>query len=138
MTIKGLSIAANVLQIVGFADIVSKAGASLYEIFNKAKGASKDIALLLSELQALLRVVANIRVFLGEHATSPFVNEDSYCLQTINTILTLIEQYFRYLQSLISRIAPVQPKAWYSALTNGIRWALGHDEVYSACRRLGR
>ena len=60
-----LSVASNVLQVVGFtADMVFRAGKILYDLFDKARSASRNIALLLLELQAVLSVVAYVRVSL--------------------------------------------------------------------------
>jgi hypothetical protein len=138
MSAEGLSLAANVLQVVGFADTIFRAGTNLYELFAKARTASRNVTLLLSELQTLLRVIANIRMFLNEHAASLFANEDSYSLHTVKTILTLIEHDFRLLKNMIAKIVPIRPASWYLTLMNGIRWALDQNEVDSACQRLSR
>jgi len=99
--LNNLSIVSNVLQVVGFADTVFRAGKDLYELFNKARFASRNIALMILELQSLLSVVAHVRVFIAEHGSSPFVQDDGHTLPDVHTILTLIEQGFWHLRGLV-------------------------------------
>ena len=88
--LSNLSIASNIFQTIGFADTVFQVGKNCYELFEKARSASRNIELLLLELQALLSVVAYVRIFITEHASSPFVQDDGHTLPNIHTILTLI------------------------------------------------
>lgn len=138
MSLETLSVAANVFQVVSFADAVIRAGTQLYELFTKARAAAQNIANLLAELQALLRVVANVHVLLSEQAASTLSSVDAYSLQTIRTILTLIEHDFRHLKSVIATLVPVQQHTWYARLTSGLRWAVNEREVETACHRLSR
>jgi hypothetical protein len=92
----GLSVAANVFQIVDFAGAVFSARKNLYELFDKARSASSSITLLLQELQRLLSIVAYIHVVITEHASSPF----THALPNVQTILTLINKDIEYLKDL--------------------------------------
>jgi hypothetical protein len=96
--IENFSVAANAFQVVGFADTVFRVGRALYELFDKGRSASSNVALLLLELQALLSVVASVRVFITEYSASTFAQDDGQTLSSVHTVLTLIEQDFRHLR----------------------------------------
>lgn len=134
----GLSIAANVLQVTGFADTVFRAGRNLYELFDKARAASRAITLLLFELQALLSVVASVRVFATEYASSPFACDDDHTLANVHTILTLIDQDFRHVGSLLARTVGSGGRGWLSSLQSSILWALRDDEIAASRHRLSQ
>ena len=131
-----LSIAANVLQVTGFADTVFRAGKGLYELFDKARSASRNITLLLFELQALLSVVASVHIFAREYASSPFAHDDSHTLTNVYTILTLIDQDFRHVSELLMRTVGSGPRSWLSLLQRNILWALKDDEIAASRQRL--
>lgn len=99
-----LSTAANILQIAGFADTVFRAGRNLYELFVKARSASRSVTLLLFELRALLSVVASVCVFVNEYASSPLARDDTHTLENVYKILALVEQDFRHVRGLLERI----------------------------------
>jgi hypothetical protein len=133
-----LSVASNVFQVIGFADSVFRAGKTLYELFDKARAASRNIALLLLELQALLSVVAYVRVFVTEHASSPFAQEDGHTLPNVHTILTLIEQDFRHLKALLVQTIGSGREGWFGLLTSNVRWALKDGDIADSRHRLAR
>lgn len=130
-----LSVTANVLQVIGFADTVFRAGKNLYELFDKARSASRNIALLLLELQALLSIVAFVHVVINEHASSPFAQDDGHMLPNVHTILTLIEQDFRHLRGLLGQVAGSTSEGWLS-LFGSFRWALKDHEIAASRYRL--
>jgi hypothetical protein len=133
-----LSVASNVFQVVGFADTVFQAGKALYELFDKARSASRNIALLLLELQALLSVVAFVRVVIAEHAASPFAQDDGHTLPNVHTILTLIEHDFQHLRELLDHTVRSGRDSWLSLLKSNMRWALKDSDVTAAKHRLAR
>jgi hypothetical protein len=137
-TIEQLSLASNVLQIVGFADTVFRAGKVLYELFDKARSVSKTIALLLLELQALLSVVAFVHVVIAEYASSPFAQDDGHTMPNVHTILTLIEQDFRHLKGLLSESERSGREGWLSLFHYNVRWALRDEEIMASRHRLAR
>lgn len=133
-----LSVVSNAFQVVGFADTVFRAGKAVYELFDKARSASRNIALLLLELQALLSVIAFVRVVISEHASSPFATEDRQTLPNIHTILTLINQDFLHLKKLVTQNVTTWNDSWLSLLQNNIRWALQDHDIAAARDRLAR
>jgi hypothetical protein len=134
----GLSVAANVLQIIGFADTVFRAGKSLYDVVENARSAARNAPSLLHELQALLSVVAFVRVVITEHASSPFAQADGHTLPNVHTILMLIEQDFRYLRESLSQIVASGSQSWLSTIQSNVRWALKDHEIAVAKHRLAR
>lgn len=134
----GLSIAANVLQITAFADTVFRAGRNLYELFDKARSASRNISLLLFELQALLSVVASVHVFATEYASSPFACDDGHTLANIHTILTLIDQDFRHVKGVLVRTVGSGRQGWLSSFRSSILWALKDEEIMASRQRLSQ
>jgi len=136
--LENLSIASNVLQVVGFADTVFRTGKNLYELFSKARFASRNIALMILELQALLSVVAHVRVFIAEHASSPFAQDDGHTLPDVRTILTLIEQDFWHLRGLVVQTVGSGREGWLSILKSNVRWALRDHEITAARHRLAQ
>ncbi|KAL5355678.1 hypothetical protein BJX96DRAFT_170900 [Aspergillus floccosus] len=133
-----LSVAANVFQIVSFTDNVFRAGQALYELFNKARAASKNIAQLLLTLHALLSVIAHVRVFITEHASSPFAQEDGQALPHLRTILTLIEQDFRHIRGLLVETMGVGNEGRWSFLLVPLRWVFNEPEIEDARQRLAQ
>ena len=133
-----LSVAANVFQVISFADTVFRTGKSLYELFDKTRSASKNITLLLLELQALLSVVAYVHVVITEHASSPFAQEDGHTLPNVHTILTLIEQDFLHLKGLLEKTVRSRHEGWLSLLQSNIRWALQDHDIAAARHRITR
>jgi hypothetical protein len=133
-----LSIASNVLQVIGFADTVFRAGKDLYELFDRSRNASRNIALLLLDLQAPLSVVAHVRVFISEYASSPFALDDGHTVPNIQTILSLIEQDFRHLRGLVTQSISSRQEGWFSLLPFHLRWALNEHEVATSRQRLGQ
>jgi hypothetical protein len=133
-----LSVASNVFQIIGFADTVFRAGKSLYELFDKARSASRNIAWLLIELQALLRVVAHVRVVIAEHASSPFAQDDGHTLPNVEIVLTLIEQDFRHLTGLLGQTVGSGSEGWLSLLQRNIRWALNDHQIAASRQRFAQ
>ncbi|KAF1843155.1 uncharacterized protein K460DRAFT_418272 [Cucurbitaria berberidis CBS 394.84] len=136
--LSNLSIASNVLQIVGFSDTVFHAGKTLYELLDKARSATKNITLLLPELQVLLSIVALVHVVITEHASSPFAQDDGHTLPNIHTILTLIEQDLRHLRGLLGQSMRSGTEGWFSLLQSNIRWALKDHDITAARYRLAR
>lgn len=134
--IAGLSVAANIFQVVGFADAVFRAGKSLYDLFDRARSASRNISLLLQELQALLSVIAFVRVVITEHTSSPFARDDGHTLPNVRTILTLIEQDFRHLRGLLGNIIGSGREGWLSLFN--VRWALNDHEIAISKHRLAQ
>ena len=133
-----LSVAANVFQVINFADTVFHAGKTLYELFDKARSASRNITLLLLELQALLSVVAYVQVVITEHASSPFAQDDGHALPNVRAILTLIEQDFLYLRGLLEQTVRSRHEGWLSLLQSNVRWALKDHDIAAARHRLAR
>jgi hypothetical protein len=134
----GLSVAANVFQVVGFADTVFRAGKNLYDVFERAQSASNSIKTLLQELRALLSIIASVRVFISEYAASPFAQDDGHILPNIRTVLTLIEQDFRHLRGFAGNAAGSGREGWLSLLPTNMRWALKEHEVTSSKHRLAQ
>lgn len=135
-TLNNLSVTANVLQIVDFSGTVFRVGKSLYDLLDKVRSASRNIVLLLLELQVLLSVVAQVRIFITEHASSPFSQVDGHTLPNIQTILTLIEQDFRHLRGLLIQTIGSGYDGWLSLLASSIRWALKDHEIMASRHRL--
>ncbi|PSN65835.1 hypothetical protein BS50DRAFT_621632 [Corynespora cassiicola Philippines] len=133
-----LSVAANALQVINFADTVFRIGRNLYELFDKAQSASRNIALLLLELQALLSVVACVRVYIEEHASSPFAQVDGLALPNIRTLLTLIEQEFRHLRALFLQTTSPGQRCWSSYLPSNFKWALRDQAIADARHRFSQ
>ncbi|CAO2658641.1 Nn.00g063640.m01.CDS01 [Neocucurbitaria sp. VM-36] len=133
-----LSVAANVFQVINFADTVFHAGKILYELIDKARSATRSITLLLLELQALLSVVAYVHVVITEHASSPFAQDDGHALPNVHAILTLIEQDFLYLRGLLDQTARSRHEGWLSLLQSNVRWALKDHDIAAARHRLAR
>lgn len=133
-----LSVAANVLQIIGFSDSVFRIGKSLYELFEKAGDASRNIPLLLLDLQALLSVVTSVRVFVTKCESSPFAHEDCQPLPNIHTILTLIEQEFYYLRGIPTETLRSGRGGWLSLLFTNVRWGLRDYEIADLWHRLAQ
>lgn len=133
-----LSVASNVLQVVGFADAVFRAGKGLYELFDNARSASRNIALLLLELQALLSVVAFVRVVIIEYASSPFAQNDGHTLPNVQTILTLIEHDFQHLKGLIGQTVGSKLEGLLSLFQSNVRWALKDHEITATRHRLAQ
>lgn len=131
---ENLLLTANVFQIVGFADTVFRVGRDLYELFDKARSASKDVMQLLLELQALLCFIATVRKFITEYASSPFALDDRQPLPNLHTILTLIEQDFRHLKGLLAQTVGSGIGGWFK----NILWALKDGEVEASRHRLAR
>ena len=119
--IANLAIASSVLQVVGFADTVFRAGKSLYELFDKARAASRNITLLLLDLQALLFIVVFVRVFVTEHASSLFAQDDGHTLPSVHEILTLIDQDFLYLKRLVLQTTSPGREGWFGNLASKVR-----------------
>lgn len=137
--LNNLSVAANVLQVVGFhADTVFSIGQGLYELLDKARLASQTIALLLHQLQALLSVVALVRIVIDEHQQSPFAHEDGHGLPNVQTLLLLIEQDFRHLKSILESTAGPSRFGWLSNLHTSFWWALKDRDVVDARQRLSQ
>ena len=134
--LNNLSVAANVLQVIDFAPTVFHAGKVLYELFDKAGSASRNIALLLLDLQSLPSVVAYVRVFITEHASSPFAQDDVHTLPNVNTMLTLIEQDFRLMKRLVVQTVGSGRGSWLSLVTSNVRWALNDHEIAASRHRL--
>jgi hypothetical protein len=134
----GLSVAANVFQVVGFADTVFRAGKSLYDAFERAQSTPYSIKLLLQELRTLLSIIASVRVFISEYATSPFAQDDGHILPNIRTVLMLIEQDFRHLRGLTGNAAGSRREGWLSLVPTNMRWALKEHEVTSSKHRLAQ
>lgn len=131
-----LSLVANVLQVVNFADTVFCAGKSLYDFIGRYKNFSQGLPRLLLELQSLLSIIAYVRVFVTEYASSPFAHSDGHALPTIGTILTLIEQDFRHLRSLLSDLACSWNDRWISMLVRTLNWGCNEQEIIAARHRL--
>lgn len=72
----GLSAAANVLSVVGLADIVFRLGINTADLCSRYRNASKDISSLVDELQAFVETVTQIRLYLDEYRQSPYTQED--------------------------------------------------------------
>ncbi|KAJ4365146.1 hypothetical protein N0V83_008764 [Neocucurbitaria cava] len=133
-----LSVTANVFQVIGFADTVFHAGKALYELFDKARSAARNITLLLLELQALLSVVAYVHVVIQEHAASPFAQDDGHTLPNVHTILTLIQQDFLHLRGLLEQAVYSRRESWLSIIQSNVRWALKDCDIAAARHRLAR
>ncbi|KAI8939823.1 hypothetical protein NX059_003561 [Plenodomus lindquistii] len=137
-SINTLSVVSNAFQVIGFAETVLRTGASVYELFDKARSASKGIAILLLELQALLAVITSVQVVLTQHATSPFVLDDGQAVPNVCAILTLIDHDFTYLRRMIHQSSCSGSNSWFSRLQNNVRWALRDGDVAEAKERLAR
>ncbi|PVI04943.1 hypothetical protein DM02DRAFT_668655 [Periconia macrospinosa] len=133
-----LSVASNVLQVISFADTVFRVGKNLYVLFDNARSASRNISLLLHELQALLSVVASVYVVITEYASSPFAQDDGHTLPNVHTILTLIEQDFRHLRGLLGQTVSSGREGWLSSLQSNVRWALKDHEIATSRHRLSQ
>lgn len=131
-----LSLVANVLQVVNFADTVFCAGKSLYDFIGFYKNFSQSLPRPPLELQSLLLIIAYVRVFVTEYANSPFAHSDGHMLPSIGTILTLIEQDFRHLRSLLSNIACSSNDRWISMLVRTLDWGCNEQEIIAARHRL--
>ncbi|KAF2874252.1 hypothetical protein BDV95DRAFT_327923 [Massariosphaeria phaeospora] len=137
-TLASLSVASNVLQVISFADTVFRTGKTLYELLDKARSASRNIVLLLLELQALLSVIASVRVVVDEHASSPFAQEDGHTMPNIGIILTLIEDDFSHLKGLLVQTAGSGRESWFSLFQSNIQWAFKDHDIAAARHRLAR
>ncbi|KAH7396823.1 hypothetical protein DE146DRAFT_52241 [Phaeosphaeria sp. MPI-PUGE-AT-0046c] len=134
-----LSVTANVLQVIGFhADTVFCLGQGLYELIDKARLASQTITLLLHQLQALLSVVALVKIVIDKHQHSPFAHEDGHGLPNIQTLLLLIEQDFRHLKSILDTTAGSSQAGWFSTFHTSFWWALKDRDVVDARQRLSQ
>jgi hypothetical protein len=136
--LENLSVCANVFQVIGFADTVFRVGKSLYELCDNARSASRNIALLLLELQALLSVMVSVRVVIMEHASSPFAQDDGHALPDIQTILTLIEHDFRHLKELLGLTVGCKRENWLASVHRNIQWALKDHEIMASRHRLAQ
>lgn len=137
-TLNNLSVTANILQVVGFADTVFRVGQSLYEVIDTARQASRNIALLLHQLQALLSVVALVNIFLAEHQSSSFALDDGHVLPNIQTLLLLIEQDFRHLKGILGEGSRSTRAGWLASLQTGLWWALKDKDIADARHRLSQ
>lgn len=133
-----LSIVANVLQVVTFADTVFCAGKSLYDFAGRYKNFTQGIPRLLMELQSLLSIIAYVRVYVEEFANSQFACNDGHTLPSISTILTLVEQDFRQLMSLLSEIACNSNDWWLAVIASSLRWARKEEDIAAAQHRLAQ
>lgn len=137
--LENLSIAANILQVIGFhADTVFCVGQTLYELIDKARLASQTIALLLRQLQALLSVVALVKIVIDEHQHSPFAHEDGHGLPNIQTLLSLIEQDFRHLKDMLDSTTGPSGLRWLSNFQTSFWWVLKDRDVADARQRLSQ
>lgn len=134
--IENISVAANILQLVTFADTVFRTGKSLYDLLDNARLASRSSTLLLHQLQALLSVVAYVRIFITEHASSPYALDDGHTLPNIQTLLLLIEQDFRHLRCLSTEASGSMNAGWFSVLQSNLWWALKDKDIADARQRL--
>jgi hypothetical protein len=73
----GFSTAANACAVVGLADVVFRLGVGLSDLYFRCRNASNEVPRLLSDLQALADVVAQVRAFADEYGRSPYALEDS-------------------------------------------------------------
>lgn len=136
--LENLSVCANVLQVVSFADTVFRVGQNLYETVDTVRHASRNISLLLHQLQALLSVVALARIVIGEHQASAFVQDDGHVLPNIQTILLLIERDFQYLKSVLGEAAGSSQLGWLSTMRTGLWFTLKKNEITDATLRLSQ
>jgi hypothetical protein len=133
-----LSVVANVVQVVNFADTIFCAGKSLYDFIGRYKKFSQSIPHLLLELQSLLSIIAYVRIFLTEFANSQFSHTDGQMLPSINSILTLIEQDFRHLRSLISDTMYDTNDRWYTIISSSLKWARKEQDISGARNRIAQ
>ena len=90
--------------------------AELYELIDKARLTSQIITLLLHQLQALLSVVALVKIVLDEHQHSHFATEDGHGLPNVQTLLFFIEQDFRHLKGISDNTIAPSRLGWLSTL----------------------
>jgi hypothetical protein len=137
--LNNLSVTANILQVIGFhTDTVFCVGQGLYELIDKARFASQNIALLLHQLQALLSVVASVKFVVDAHQRSSSAHQDGHGLPNIHTLLLLIERDFRHLKDILDSTVGSSRAGWLSSLQTSFWWVLKDRDVIDARQRLSQ
>jgi hypothetical protein len=63
-----LSKAANAFAVVGLADVVFRLGIEASEIYSRCRNASRNVFILLSNLQTLADIIAKVRAFADDYS----------------------------------------------------------------------
>jgi hypothetical protein len=133
-----LSTTANVLAVVGLADVVFQRGRQLYELCSRYRDASSAISALLSELSTSTSIIAHARIFLDEYEQSSSTGRDGEAITQIRTILTLMRHEFDLLAKIISDAQAAQASGWLASFTRTLRFAMEDQRILFSSQRLQR
>lgn len=113
-----LSVASNVLQVVGFtADTVFRAGKKFSTSSSTRLGLRRGTSHCCFSSSKRCSRLSPTSVCHYRTCIIPFAQDDGHTLPNISTILTLIEQDFRYLRRLLKRMVGSGREGWFLCST---------------------
>jgi hypothetical protein len=135
---EGLSIAANVLAVVGAADIAIRGTTSLINLVGAIKTAPKQVESLRSEVRDLGNTIVRVRTFVSKFQSSPASAQDSRSLEDLELALKGCQgtlcRLRRSLEEL--RVEPI------GNLFGQLRWRTGYvlsdTKIRDMCQELER
>lgn len=133
---EAFSAAANVFAIVGVVDVAYRYGTELYEFFSKVRNASTDARQLLSALQNLVSVLAQVRSLLIDFSKSE-IPIDYQALSALQSILKHCEADLNQLQIHAAKVKVANnSQVWFSKVAATWNWALQGQYILQVTQRL--
>jgi hypothetical protein len=128
------STVANTFSVVGLADVVCRATGELYALIKRASSASDSAAQLLTAVQSLATVVAEVHLWAAAYEQSLFAQEDGQCVS--NNIITALEKCGKQVGELAQRLAGVTNarKDWFQRITGRVAFALSEEQIRHSLR----
>lgn len=133
-----LSALSGAATVFGLADILARTAKSLYVIFGELKDASKNVKLLVLELQELENLLGNVQQHVDSYSGSPFVIDDNLALPEITQALNacLFE-----LNTLRGRVDAMDIKATdgkVKCMAKKLKWVFEEGNVTLPLRNIKR
>ncbi|KAI9667622.1 MAG: hypothetical protein M1821_000438 [Bathelium mastoideum] len=127
---------ANTFSVVGLAEVVVRATVELYALVKRASSDFNSAKELLTAVQSLAAVVAEVRIWAVAYEQSLFAQEDGQCVSY--NVKNALEECGKQVKELAQRLAglPNARKYWLQKITGRVACAFSREQIQHSLRML--